>query len=293
MTNRRYIGFTLIELLVVISIIALLLSILMPALTKAKDAARAVMCQSNLKQWVYACNSFALEHKDKMPDSAGNMGGAMLGDGQWWMQAMRPYYGEPKVRFCANASGHWDAVNARPGLSQMNKLNWDVKKSWVASWSNAFEGKEQPVKVNDPDYGPSRGVSGSFGVNGWVSVPYPKPYYGEVGQHWGALSTVKTPSIVPLMGDAYWVDAWPMNGDVPQKDQFDPATMNLNMYPMQRLLVVRHGKYFVNWVFVDGHAEKVSLKRLWGFRWSKVYRTDNKFTKDQNPGWKWLQNFPK
>lgn len=42
-------GFTLIELLVVISIIALLLSILMPALNKAKEVTRAVVCQDHVK----------------------------------------------------------------------------------------------------------------------------------------------------------------------------------------------------------------------------------------------------
>jgi prepilin-type N-terminal cleavage/methylation domain-containing protein/prepilin-type processing-associated H-X9-DG protein len=44
-------GFTLIELLVVISIIALLLAILFPSLRRARNNARAVVCQSNLKQW--------------------------------------------------------------------------------------------------------------------------------------------------------------------------------------------------------------------------------------------------
>jgi prepilin-type N-terminal cleavage/methylation domain-containing protein len=47
---RRKEGFTLIELLVVISIIALLMALLLPALELAKSQAKTVICQSNLQQ---------------------------------------------------------------------------------------------------------------------------------------------------------------------------------------------------------------------------------------------------
>jgi prepilin-type N-terminal cleavage/methylation domain-containing protein/prepilin-type processing-associated H-X9-DG protein len=64
-------AFTLIELLVVISIIALLLSILMPSLSRVKELARKVVCKSQMRQIGMASISYAAENNDAFPQSIG------------------------------------------------------------------------------------------------------------------------------------------------------------------------------------------------------------------------------
>jgi prepilin-type N-terminal cleavage/methylation domain-containing protein len=66
-TSRK--AFTLVELLVVISIIALLMAILMPALSKAREQAKKVYCQSNIRQQILACQMYQGDNDDVFPST--------------------------------------------------------------------------------------------------------------------------------------------------------------------------------------------------------------------------------
>jgi len=72
---KKYKGFTLIELLVVISIIALLLSVLVPSLSKAKESARRTICQTNLKQISLITFMYAQDNREKLPVTDYGAGG--------------------------------------------------------------------------------------------------------------------------------------------------------------------------------------------------------------------------
>jgi prepilin-type N-terminal cleavage/methylation domain-containing protein len=65
---KKYKGFTLIELLVVISIIALLMSMLMPALSRVREQAKTVSCMSRLKQWGVVYEMFTQDNNGYFND---------------------------------------------------------------------------------------------------------------------------------------------------------------------------------------------------------------------------------
>lgn len=63
--SRKLRGFTLIELLVVLAIVAILASLLLPALARAKERGRRAVCLNNLSQLLKACTMYAMDNDDR------------------------------------------------------------------------------------------------------------------------------------------------------------------------------------------------------------------------------------
>jgi prepilin-type N-terminal cleavage/methylation domain-containing protein/prepilin-type processing-associated H-X9-DG protein len=111
-TQPLHRAFTLIELLVVIAIIALLIGILLPALGRAREAGRAVVCLSNQRQIGVGVGLYAEERKEYIPRESGSSeawpGHPTTPPQPQWAYVLRPYIdGDSTDKDAMILAGNW------------------------------------------------------------------------------------------------------------------------------------------------------------------------------------------
>ena len=280
-TQRRG-GFTLVELLVVIGIIAIMISILLPTLSRAREAARATQCLSNLRQMGTAWTIYLSENRNHLPyykwQDTANPDAAWNG---YWLGLLSNTKVQTGNILCPTAVDPVPFNTKGAGSGGFGTLN--------NSWSGAFQAKATPVCystpaniINNTNVGKANGYrTGSYGFNRYLTVHNPDSKY------WGGnISNVKNNAEVPVFFDSVWIDGLWENGSASSPIALppnltgvpcatDPAALN-----SWRFLIRRHGRA-INMCFVDGHAAKVPLEDTFNSYW---YKTWEKYT---------LKNLPK
>jgi prepilin-type N-terminal cleavage/methylation domain-containing protein len=258
MDRRR--GFTLIELLVVIGVTAMLVSILLPVLSKARRSAKAVSCMSNLRQWGQIFGMYTAENEGHViAEPAYNPDGSLVAgerpEEKIWYAVLWRYHKDRKLYYCPFATNPEDEGGRNP-YSAWHRQGNDLPDGW------GFE-----------DSSGGKHLYGSYGMNYWLRdwlSGYEDPSSTEQLTYYWRHVNFKRAYEVPLILDCQW------SGVEPVADAFPPeydgevvAEVEYCEEDMKRVCLNRQRNGMTNGAFVDLSVRRIGLKELWELRWHR------------------------
>lgn len=274
-------GFTLVELLVVIGIIALLISILLPALSKARVQAMKVQCSSNLHQIFIICSTYAVDAKTGwMPYNYQEVPGRIYDD---HLDQSGQYNSDNRYLFAPVKSFPWSSPQLPPTAGQYGKT---AKIFYCPFVSDYYPGPDSPLLQRPGNIGDVFPVCTDGTPNLCTDI------YANVpasGRHHTDSDYVIVGGLVPGSESQYYI-CDPSNGQpyIPpggnaQALYVMPEKVNIN-YPSQRTFAadyneadndsngdvaptmynhVYRGKFYgANVCYMDGHVDYHDPGRL-------------------------------
>jgi len=268
-------GFTLVELLVVVAIIAILMAITVPTLSRVRRQARGVVCQANLRQWGMTLSMYAQNNDGHLPSR-----------------------GIPEIWLLRGAFLLEDPNAPQDSLHQFHTR--DIALCPMANKPARF-GRFVGTRTRDGQTMSFEGTAGStFGA--WeLTVPTPVFHasYGFNGFVFSGLSTeqrsladvlgevdvlaLKGAARIPVLVDAVEFSlrtAVLEDGGSPPWHEFERSEGGRpGAGPMAHFCCINRHNEAVNGLFLDWSVRRIGLKELWTLKWYREYDTSGRWTR--------------
>ena len=259
---RMVVGFTLIELLVVIAIIAILAAMLLPALAKAKDKARAANCISNLHQWGLIWNIYTGDNAESFPTGANPDGTPDSNARSAWFNALQLNAGQRHlIETCPSA------------ISTNYNLSTPGGQGGFGGATLAFLFPSQGSGGSADSDAYENGEPGSYAANLWIYNTQVDIQGRSFINHWRKLSGASLPTQTPLMADSMWRGGGPYyeGGAETYQASVQPGVSSGDAgKEMEHFTVPRHGSgKRTQLLYFDGSASSSKVRDLWSLKWHR------------------------